>query len=164
VQGMRGAPSAAGGDYTLRITTRDGRTIEQSFDAELVDHAMPPERQFAFTVVDPGPLARLEIARAGNAIPLRASSMATAQRAGETATRGPLTVDWSERGGVLELRWNAVAAPYLSVTHVGAERRALAVNHRSGQASIAVDHLPAGGKFEFALSDGLNAQLIHVDR
>jgi hypothetical protein len=163
VQALRGAPMASSGAYTLRIVTRDGRAIEQAFDAELVDHAMPPERHFTVTVIDPGPIAQLEILHAGIAVAMRASGLATAQRADATR-RSPLAVDWSERNGVLQVRWDASAAPYLSVTHVGLERTALAISRRHGVAEFSTAHLPAGGSFEFGLSDGFNAEVVRVNR
>lgn len=165
VQTLVGAASVAGGNHTLRIVTRDGRVVEQAFDAELVDHIEPPERHFAFTVVDPGPVARLEVVRNGAAVAPSAASRATAQRAGSASTIGQsLAVDWSEREGMLQVRWDAAAAPYLSVTHVGAERTVLAVNRRGGVLRVATGELPAGGAFEFGLSDGLNAQLVRGAR
>lgn len=163
VQALRGTPMASIGAYTLRIITRDGRTIEQAFDAELVDHAMPPERHFAITVIDPGPVAQLEVLRAGAAIALRGSGLATAQRAA-TGQRAPLTVAWNEREGVLRVRWDANAAPYLTVTHVGEERTVLAINRRNGTAEFPTAHLPARGSFEFGLSDGVNAEIVRVNR
>ena len=39
VQALRGVPSTAGGEYTLRLTLSDGTTIEHAIEAELVDHA-----------------------------------------------------------------------------------------------------------------------------
>ncbi len=50
VQALRGVPSTAGGEYTLRLTLSDGTTIEHAIEAELVDHAVPPERHFAVAV------------------------------------------------------------------------------------------------------------------
>jgi len=64
--------------YTLRLVTRDGRMFEHAFDAELVDHAVPPERQFAVAVPDPGAaLARIEVLRGSTPVPARSSGMAS---------------------------------------------------------------------------------------
>lgn len=164
VQPLRGRPALGSGDYTLRIQTRDGRTIEHAFDAELVDHAVPPERHFAFTFVSPGPLAGLEVLSGGTVLPLRVSTLATMQRA-VAATDQPINLAWSESGGVLEVDWNAAARPYLSVAHVVDGRRTvLAINRTGGQLQLPSTELLAGGAFEIGLSDGLNSQLVLLAR
>jgi hypothetical protein len=164
VQPLRGRPALGDGDYTLRIQTRDGRTIEHAFDAELVDHALPPERHFAFTVVNPGPLAGLEVLRGGTVVPLRAATLAAIQRA-RAASDQPISLDWSESGGVLAVNWNIAARPYLSVTHVVDGRRTvLAINRTGGRLQLPSAELPAGGVFEIGVSDGLNSQLVVLPR
>lgn len=163
VQALRGTPAASSGDYTLRLLTRDGRTIEHAFEAELVDHAMPPERHFAVTVLNPGPLERIEVRRGGSVVP-PAAAQATAQRA-RSAGGEPMSVDWGESGGQLSVRWNAAAASFASVTHVfEGQRTVLAMHRRGGELVADTSGLPAGGTFEFSLSDGLNPQLVTVPR
>ena len=62
VQALRGVAKPESGAYTLRLTTRDGRSFTHAFTADLVDHAEPPERQFAVAVPDPGvPIASVEV-------------------------------------------------------------------------------------------------------
>jgi len=163
-QALRGAPAPTSGAYTLRLVTRDGRTIDQPFDAELVDHAEPPERHFTVRVLNPGLIDRFEVRHAGTAVPL-AAPLATAQRA-RSASAEPMTVDWNESGGRLSVRWNSVAAPHVSVTHVldDGTRTVLALNRRGGQLTIDTAGLPAGGSFEFGMSDGLNAEVVTVAR
>jgi trimeric autotransporter adhesin len=162
VKALRGFPAAGSGDYTLRLVTRDGRTIEHAFDAELVDHAMPPERHFAVTVLNPGPLERIEVRRGGAVVPPTAA-MATAQRA-RSGGGEPMSVDWSESAGRLSVRWNA-AASFASVTHVFEDQRTVLAMHRRGGEIVAdTSSLPAGGVFEVSLSDGLNAQLVTLRR
>jgi hypothetical protein len=166
VQALRGSPAAGTGEYTLRLVTRDGRTIEHAFDADLVDHAMPPERHFALAVLNPGPLERIEVRRGDSVVPASASAaaMATAQRA-RAASGGPMTLDWSESAGRLSVQWNPVAAPFATVTHVLEGRRTVLAMHREGGVLVAdTADLPVGGAFEFSLSDGLNAQLVTVPR
>jgi hypothetical protein len=69
-------------------------------------------------------------------------------------------LQWRERGGLLEVSWDASAAPYLAVAHVASGRRTvLAVQLRGGAATIDVAALAPGGEYEFSLSDGLNARL-----
>jgi hypothetical protein len=164
VQALRGSPAAGAGEYTLRLVTRDGRTIEHAFDADLVDHAMPPERHFAVTVLNPGPLDRIEVRHGDSVVPASAAAMATAQRA-RAASGEPMTLDWSESAGRLSVQWNPAAAPFASVTHVLAGQRTVLTMHRQGGVLVAdTADLPAGGAFEFSLSDGLNAQLVTVPR
>jgi hypothetical protein len=163
VKALRGTPATSAGDYTLRLVTRDGRTIEHFFDAELVDHAIPPQRHFALTVLNPGALERIEVRRGDSIVPPTAA-MATAQRA-RSASAEPMTVDWSEGAGQLSVRWNTEAAAFASVTHVlDGQRTVLAMHRRGGEVVADTSGLPAGGVFEFSLSDGLNAQLVTVRR
>jgi hypothetical protein len=163
VHALRGRPMTTSGEYTLRLVTRDGRTIEHRFDAEVVDHAEPPEGHFAVTVPNPGPLARIEVRRAGVSLPVAASNAASAQRA-RSASSDAMTVDWSEDSGQLSVRWSA-AARFASITHVVDGQRTVLALHREGGSLVAdTTALPAGGTFEFSLSDGLNAQLVTVQR
>ena len=63
-----------------------------------------------------------------------------------------------ESGGRLAVTWNAARYRYLTISHVsGTERTTLAVNHEGGRTEMDVRTLPAGGAYEFALSDGLNS-------
>jgi hypothetical protein len=164
VQALRGSPAANTGEYTLRLVTRDGRAIEHAFDADLVDHAMPPERHFALAVLNPGPLERIEVRHGDSVVPASAAGMATAQRA-RAASGEPMTLDWSESAGRLAVQWNPAAAPFATVTHVLDGRRTVLAMHRQGGALVAdTAELPVGGAFEFSLSDGLNAQLVTLPR
>jgi hypothetical protein len=164
VQALRGSPEAGAGEYTLRLVTRDGRSIEHAFDADLVDHAAPPERHFVVAVLNPGPLARIEVRRGGSVVPASAATMAAAQRARDT-TAAPMTLEWSESAGRLSVQWDPAAAPFVTVTHVLEGGRSVLAMHREGGVLVAeTADLPAGGGFEFSLSDGLNAQLVTVLR
>ena len=166
VQALRGAASSGSGEYTLRLVLIDGSTIEHAFQAELVDHAVPPERQFAVAVPRPDTaIARIEVLRGGAAIAARSSGRATAQRAVGSNVSRMQQIDWNERDGQLTVKWDASAAPSLAVTYVikGA-RTVLAFQRTGGMAQIDVSRLPAGGRYEFAVSDGLNARTITVPR
>jgi hypothetical protein len=162
-QALRGTPVSTAGEYTLRLVTQDGRTIDYGFDPQLVDHAEPPERHFTLLVLNPGPLDRLEVRHGAAAVPL-AAPLATAQRA-RSAAAEPMTVDWREGGGRLRVRWNSAAASHVSVTHVlDGKRTVLTLNRRGGDLTLDTAELPAGGSFEFGLSDGLNARVVSVAR
>ena len=163
VQALRGAPSVASGDHTLRLTTADGRSIEIPFNVEAVDHAEPAQSHFAFTVLNPGALARAEVRRDNILLP-SAMATASAQRA-RTTTAEPLTMDWSESGGRLQLHWNVSAASHVSVTHaLNGERTVVALQRSGGVLVVDTSTLPAGGVFEVSVSEGLNAQLLTLKR
>ena len=62
-----------------------------------------------------------------------------------------------ERAGRLTPTWDASTLRHLSVVHVGDRRTVLALDLMGGSASLATDALPAGGRFEFIGSDGINS-------
>jgi hypothetical protein len=166
VQALRGVATAAAGDYTLRLILDDGSVVEHAIDAEEVDHAEPPERQFVVAVGSPGrPIARVEILHNGTLVAPRTSNRARAQRASGSDVSRMRQIDWSESSGQLTVQWDATAAPDLAVTHVvGARRTLLALRLAGGFAQIDISGLPAGGRYEFAVSDGLNARTITAPR
>ena len=165
VQALRGVPSAGAGEYTLRLVTRDGQVIEHAFQAQLVDHADPPERQFAVTVPSPGALSRVEVLRSGSRIGPSASGLASAQRATGANVDRLRSIDWREESGILRVQWDASAAPHLSATYVvDGTRTVLGMHRAGGAAEFDVSGLPADGRFEFALSDGLNVRILTAVR
>jgi hypothetical protein len=160
------AEASPAGDYTLQLRLADGRSIELPFDAELVDHAMPPQRHFLVRLPNPGELAGIEVLRGTTAlaqpdqsqvVTQRAAAQVRASKASAGAAGAMASVTATESAGVLNLQWDAASYPVLAVTHVGKERRVLAMQLRSGSASINVADLAPGGSLEFSLSDGLNA-------
>jgi hypothetical protein len=157
--GRSGAP--AEGPYLLRITTRAGAVIEQRFDTREIDH-QPELQRFGFTMVDPGPIERIEVLQDGRVLAQRA----TRERAlsAGSAPAVPATVQADEDGGVLALRWDAARHPYLTVTHVGTARTVLAIDLQGGSAKLPTAALPAGGRFEFGLSDGVNTERVLLPR
>jgi hypothetical protein len=164
VQRARGvAPVVASGAYRLRVRAADGAIFELPFDAVEVDHAQPAEAHFFAALPSPGTLAGLEVLRAGVVLPQRADSRVKAQS--QAAPRKASAIQWQETGTRLELVWDAGVDRYLSVTHqLGDVRTRLALNLTGGRATLDVGGLPRGGEYEFSLSDGLNAQLIVVQR
>jgi len=135
--------------------------IERRFDGREIDH-MPELQRFGFTIANPGPIERIEVLQDGRVLAQRASRE-RALSAGDPSS-APATVQASEQGGVLTLRWDAAQHPYLTVTHVGSSRTVMAMDLQGGSASLPTTALPAGGRFEFSLSDGLNAQRIQISR
>ena len=166
VQAMRGTAPSNRGAYTLRLHTRDGRTIEHGFDAEQVDHAMPPELHFSVAVPDPGvALARVEVLRGQGVVPFRFAGQATVQRTAGADIERLRGVDWSETGGALHVGWDSAGAASIAVTHVaGNVRTVLGIGRRGGSATFDTRLLPPGGHFEVALSDGLNARVLRLPR
>jgi hypothetical protein len=148
------------GPYLLRITTRSGAVIEQRFASREVDHR-PELQRFGFTLVHPGAIDKIEVQRDGRVLTQRAARE-RALAAGAAAA--PATVQASEAGGVLTLRWDATRHAYLTVTHVGAARTVIALELQGGSASLPTAALPAGGRFEFGLSDGLNTERVTLER
>ncbi len=164
----RGAAEASPrGEHRLRLRTTAGAVLEVSFEAVDVDHADPPEQHFFARVpAMAGTMAAVEVSRRGIALPLHVPVPLPPQ-AGviATAAKGEAAVDWREVDGSLELSWNAAAFPYLSVTHaLGAARTVLALDLSGGTARLDVSSLPRSGEFELSLSDGLDTQLIIVQR
>jgi hypothetical protein len=149
----------AGGPYLLRIVTQSGAVIEQHFDSREVDHQADRQR-FGFTIAHPGAIERIQILRDGRVVQQRAARVRPLSAAGAVAP----TVQTSEQGGALVVRWDATRHPYLTVTHVASARTVIALDLQGGTATLPTAALPAGGQFEFGLSDGLNAERVLVNR
>jgi hypothetical protein len=166
VQAMRAVPATGTGEYTLRLQLRDGRTVEHAFDPELVDHAELPERHFAIAIPDPGAtLARIDVLRGSTPVPTRSSGLATAQRASRASIERLRGVDWNESNGKLRVEWDTAAASHVAVTYVlDGTRTVLGVSRTGGVAEFDITALPAGGRFDIALTDGLNARSLQVRR
>jgi hypothetical protein len=146
------------GAYVLRITTGNG-VVEYPFQPQQLDHGQGA-LHFAFTVPHPGTIYSVTVMRAGQPLMQAQSRAASVQSAGRQQPSGTApgpTVRVTEQGGALQLAWDHTRHPYLTVTHVtGARRATLAQDLQGGSASLPVSALPAGGSFEFSLSDGLN--------
>ena len=161
---LRGAVPSSEGEYSIRMITRDGRTIDHAFDTEEVDHAEPPERHFSFAMPNPGAIDRIEVRHGNTIIPVN-TALARAQRSG-TRSAEPLTIDWREGAGQLTIAWNGRDASPVSVTHIGAdgERTVLALQRRGGALTVDTSGLSAGGVFEVSVSEGLGAQRLTLGR
>jgi hypothetical protein len=70
----------------------------------------------------------------------------------------------SEQGGTLTVRWDAARHPYLTVSHLAGVRTVIGLDLQGGSASVPTAALPAGGRFEFGLSDGVNTQRLAIPR
>ena len=166
---MFGEPSLPqSGPYTLRIVGEQG-TVDYPFAPLAVDHDanfMP----FVFTVPHPGVIYSMTLLKDGKVLtqrdaPAAAGAVDSAAASARTAAAiSPPRVLATEKAGVLTLSWDSSRHPYLTVTHVGKQRQSMAQDLTGGKASIALGALPAGGSFEFGLSDGLNTVLLTVAR
>ena len=169
VKSMVGEPRLPqSGPYTLRIVGEQG-TVDYPFTPLAVDHDakfMP----FVFTVPHPGTIYSMTLLKDGKVLTQRAAPAAAgavdsaAASARTAATVSPPQVLATEKAGVLTLSWDHSRHPYLTVTHVGKQRQSMAQDLTGGKASIELGALPAGGSFEFGLSDGLNTVLLTVAR
>jgi Peptidase M66 len=149
------------GPYTLRVTTAQG-TVDYRFTADQLDHDSAAQH-FAFTIPHPGAIASIQIVKDGATLmQTQAQPASTAQALRATSEKPQVQV--AEQGGELRLTWDAAKYPYLTVTHVGAQRSTLAQDLQGGTASLPAAGLPAGGSFEFSLSDGLNTTRAVVKR
>jgi hypothetical protein len=146
------------GPYLLRITTQGGAVIEQRFASREIDHD-GTRRRFGFTLADPGAIERVDVLRDGRSLVQRVARVQA-----QAATPGVPTVQASEQGGTLVVRWDAARQPYLTVTHVGTVRTVIALDAQGGSAALPTAQLPAGGQFEFGLSDGLNVERVRQSR
>jgi hypothetical protein len=157
-------PSA--GPYTLRLVTGQG-VVNYPFATVELDHA-PLQQHFGFSIANPGAIASISILRDGVTLLQKTAAQVPKESAANAriqSANSPLTpVQFSELGGVLRVSWNHTQYPYLTVTHVGAQRTGLAQDLKGGSATIQVTGLPPGGSFEFGLSDGLNSVLAPMAR
>jgi len=161
---LRGRPTPVGGPYTLRLGTAAG-PLDVPFAARELDHDAG-RLHFGVAVPDPGTILDATILADGAVLahvdaPVHADRLARAQ-----AARGPgaAPVQANERDGRLQLAWDAGRWPYLSVTWAGAGRQVLAQDLRGGHAWLPLADLPAGGAFEFSLSDGLGTLRLEQPR
>jgi hypothetical protein len=124
---------------------------------------MPPERHFRVRIPNPGPLQSLEVLRGGSVIARRAADQPTAEIARAMAAAAPAQV--VSVGDALQVRWDASRFGWASVTHVGVDgRTVLMLDARGGELTLPAAAVPAGGRLEVTLSDGLNARLVSLPR
>jgi Peptidase M66 len=155
------------GPYTLRIVTATQGTLEYRFASKVLDHDST-QQHFGFSIPYPGEILSMSIVKDGAVMMQTAAKAHTAATAADktassgvaktqTAANAKPQVQITEQGGMLRLVWDHVTYPYLTVTHVGAQRSNLAQDLESGSATLPISQLPSGGSYEFSLSDGINA-------
>lgn len=153
-QGLLQLP--APGPYTLRITTPTG-TLQYPFAGDTLDHRSDLS-MFTFSVPNPGQIVSVAILRGSQVL---YNMQASAKGSVYTKASAPQTLV-VEQGGALIVQWDAQSYPYLMVTHVGDKRSTLVVDAKGGKLNLPIQGLPAGGRFEFSFSDGLNS--VRVER
>ncbi|MBT9527135.1 MAG: hypothetical protein IV105_17910 [Rhizobacter sp.] len=145
------------GPYTLRIVTAQG-VVEYPFATRELDHVASAQH-FGFTIPHPGSIFSMSVVKDGQTLTQSEARRATAASATtqtERAASAGMQLQVSEQAGVLRLSWDHARYPYLTVTHLGAQRSTLAQDLQGGSAALPLGSLPAGGSYEFSLSDGLN--------
>ncbi len=154
------------GPYTLRITTVQGNTVDYKFATKQIDH-MPATQRFSLTIPHPGGVTSMAVVKDGATLMQSAAKVTgnTANNAKGTAENTKAQVQVSEQGGMAKLTWDSARYPYLTVTYAnGAQRSTLAQDLEGGTASLPMANVPAGGGYEFSLSDGLNTQRLTHSR
>ncbi len=149
------------GPYTLRIVTAQG-SVEYPFVTQSLDHDLKSEH-FGFTVPHPGTVLSITIVKGTATLMQTVAKPANVTQSERALAVKPL-IQMSEQLGVLQLNWDAVQHPYLTVTWAGDKRSTLAQDLQGGSASLSLRDLPAGGSFEFSLSDGLNSVRVQRSR
>jgi Peptidase M66 len=146
------------GPYTLRIVSAAKGTLEYRFADKQIDHDTGSQH-FRFSIPHPGDIVSMTIVKDGAILMQTAAKTSAATQAAKAsaAANTKPQVQVSEQNGKLSLSWDHVKYPYLTVTYVGADRANLAQDLEGGSATLTVGKLPAGGSFEFSLSDGMNA-------
>jgi hypothetical protein len=156
-----------GSSHTLRVRTVGGASVDFPFSPEVMDHAVKV-RHFSLVIPNDGALQSLSVLQSGMALPqIGAASAATAGTGARSAVQTaaePASV--RAQNGQVQLTWNAAVHPYASLVWVGADGRRLmlAQDLRNGQALVPAADLPAGGRFELILSDGLNGTRLQFPR
>ncbi|RSZ56440.1 hypothetical protein HF313_28845 [Massilia atriviolacea] len=152
----------AKGEYTLRIVTAKG-TLDYAFGTLAVDHAEDmPAKNFGFAIPNPGPILSVSVLK-GTARLTQSSARALADSGIDSTTAAQ--VQLREQAGKVELRWDHVRYPYLTVTLVNEGKRStLAQDLQHGSAALSLGPLPGGGAFELSLSDGVNSVLLRQER
>ncbi|ANH68640.1 peptidase inhibitor family I36 protein [Mitsuaria sp. 7] len=158
VKALFAKPDAASGPYVLRVQTTGGQIQDQAFAAQALDHD-GDNQHFSVFVPKVDNIASISVLKDGVVLtqtqPRVSSARVKAQATG--GSRAQVTV--KEAGGKATLRWDADSTPFLSVTWTDGTRRLnLAQDLQGGETTLDTHELPAGGRFEFIVSDGLNAQ------
>ena len=161
----RGAtPAAAGGPYVLRVQTAGGEVKDYAFAAQSLDHD-GDQLHFSVLVPKADNIVGISVLRDGATLAQAQARVTNARQKALAAGTSRAQVQVKEAGGKATLRWDAEATPFLSVTWTDGTRRLnLAQDLQGGEVTLDTQELPTGGRFEFIVSDGLNAQRVELSR
>ncbi len=153
----------AKGEYTLHIVTSQG-AVDYPFATLTVDHAETMKSQnFSFSIPNPGAIVSVSVVK-GSAALMQSASRPVAQASVSGAVAKP-AVQVREQVGSSQVSWDHTQYPYLTVTVVSDSKRyTLAQDLQGGSATLPLSSVPAGGTFEFSLSDGINTMLVKQNR
>lgn len=157
-------PDRVGGPYQLRVQTTSGEVKDYAFTAQSLDHD-GDQQHFSVLVPKTENLASISVLRDGSTLAQAQARVSNARQKAMAAGSSRAQVQLKEAGGKATLRWDADATPFLSVTWTDGTRRLnLAQDLQGGEAILDTHELPSGGRFEFIVSDGLNAQRVELSR
>ncbi|OWQ49321.1 hypothetical protein CDL60_00810 [Roseateles noduli] len=157
-------PDAASGPYVLRVQTTSGQIQDVAFTAQALDHD-GDNQHFSVLVPKVDNIASISVLKDGVNLAQAQARVSTARAKAQAAGGARAQVTVKEASGKATLRWDADSAPFLSVTWTDGTRRLnLAQDLQGGEATLDTHELPAGGRFEFIVSDGLNAQRVETAR
>lgn len=144
-------------------TARFGTITSVAHGMSIGEHAhhsgqpMPQffEEYFKFSIPDVGTPQQLEVTLDGKVQLSRTARIIT--------QADKLRLE--ERANNLLVTWNAGAYPYASLVHVSndGERTNLALWMEGGQQEVSLEGVPAGGRFEVQLSDGITTVVRQVN-
>ncbi|WAC73810.1 peptidase inhibitor family I36 protein [Roseateles sp. SL47] len=157
-------PETSSGPYVLRLQTSAGQIVDYAFTPQALDHE---GELLHFRVLVPklDNIASISVLRDGSTLTQVAARATNARQRSLAAGTSKALVQVQETRGQAVFRWDAEATPFLSVTWTDGTRRLnLAQDLKNGQATLDTSALPAGGKFELVVSDGLNAQRVEQAR
>lgn len=147
--------------YKLRLTAGNRVSVFE-LPLQTLDHGTT--QFFNLAIPNPGPLQRIEILRNDQVLLDRAAPGKSASDSAGQASFSAPDVDVSERKGQLVLRWDHKTYPYLTVKHMGSEISVLTLDAEGGSAKLSTAGLPAGGSFEFVLSNGFHTVRVQKPR
>ncbi|MGN7876975.1 peptidase inhibitor family I36 protein [Roseateles sp. 22389] len=157
-------PDAAGGPYVLRVQTAGGEVKDYAFSAQSLDHD-GDQLHFSVLVPKADNIVGISVLRDGATLAQAQARVTNARQKALAAGTSRAQVQVKEAGGKATLRWDAEATPFLSVTWTDGTRRLnLAQDLQGGEVTLDTQELPTGGRFEFIVSDGLNAQRVELSR
>ncbi|WP_164840414.1 IPT/TIG domain-containing protein [Collimonas arenae] len=163
---LRNDTAGAKSTYELRVHSVAGQTYKLPFDPVSVADAKDETSHFWVSMPNPGDIATVEVLHNGQVLAMRQPSQvqrfkAVSQPSG--AAQGMASsVGWTVQNGRLNLTWNAVQEPFLSLMYVApnGDKTVLGNRLQNGSATLDIGGLPSGGRFDLSLSSAMQARLV----